>query len=70
VLTAAAMARKPENRELIAKVIAPAQYLNQPEAVLTQVLTGKFADGLGNVRTCPSAPTSTPCPGRAWRCGC
>jgi nitrate/nitrite transport system substrate-binding protein len=23
----------------------PAQYLNQPEAVLNQVLTGKFADG-------------------------
>jgi nitrate/nitrite transport system substrate-binding protein len=34
VLTAAAMARDPKNRELIAKVIAPAQYLNQPEAVL------------------------------------
>ena len=50
VLTAANMARKAENRELIAKVIAPAQYLNQPEAVLTQVLTGRFADGLGNVR--------------------
>ena len=41
--------RDPKNRELIAKVIAPAQYLNQPEAVLNQVLTGKFADGLGNV---------------------
>ena len=45
------MARKPENRELIAKVIAPQQYLNQPETVLAQVLTGKFADGLGNVKT-------------------
>jgi nitrate/nitrite transport system substrate-binding protein len=53
VLTAAAMAREPANRELIAKVIAPAQYLNQPEAVLNQVLTGKFADGLGNIKNVP-----------------
>ncbi len=62
VLTAAAMARKPENRELIAKVIAPAQYLNQPEAVLTQVLTGRFADGLGNVRTVPDRADFDPVP--------
>ncbi|MDB5932243.1 MAG: twin-arginine translocation pathway signal protein [Polaromonas sp.] len=50
VMTAAAMARDPKNREMIAKVIAPAQYLNQPEVVINQVLTGKFADGLGNIR--------------------
>jgi nitrate/nitrite transport system substrate-binding protein len=62
VLTAAAMARKPENRELIAKVIAPAQYLNQPEAVLTQVLTGRFADGLGNVRSVPERADFDPVP--------
>lgn len=62
VLTAAAMARKPENRELIAKVISPAQYLNQPEAVLTQVLTGRFADGLGNVRTVPERADFDPVP--------
>ena len=31
VLTSAAMARKADNRELIAKVISPAAYLNQPE---------------------------------------
>ncbi len=62
VLTAAAMARKPDNRELIAKVIAPAQYLNQPESVLTQVLTGKFADGLGNVRTVPERADFDPVP--------
>jgi nitrate/nitrite transport system substrate-binding protein len=51
VLTAAAMAREPRNRSLIAKVIAPPNYLNQPETVIEQVLTGKFADGLGNVKT-------------------
>jgi len=62
VLTASAMARKPENRELIAKVIAPAQYLNQPETVLTQVLTGKFADGLGNIKTVPNRADFDPIP--------
>lgn len=62
VLTAAAMARKPENRELIAKVISPAQYLNQPEAVVTQVLTGKFADGLGSVRNVPERADFDPVP--------
>ncbi len=62
VLTAADMARKPNNRELIAKVIAPAQYLNQPEAVLQQVLTGRFADGLGNVRNVPERADFDPVP--------
>ena len=62
VLTAAAMARKPENRELIAKVISPAQYLNQPEIVLQQVLTGKFADGLGNVKVVPDRADFDPIP--------
>jgi nitrate/nitrite transport system substrate-binding protein len=62
VLTSAAMARDPANRELIAKVIAPAQYLNQPEAVLTQVLTGKFADGLGKIQNVPDRADFDPMP--------
>ena len=62
VLTAAAMARKAENRELIAKVIAPAQYLNQPEVVLQQILTGKFADGLGGVKNVPDRADFDPMP--------
>ncbi|WP_440106831.1 CmpA/NrtA family ABC transporter substrate-binding protein [Acidovorax sp. BL-A-41-H1] len=62
VLTSAAMARKPENRELIAKVIAPAQYLNQPETVLNQVLTGRFADGLGKIQTVPDRADFDPMP--------
>ncbi len=62
VLTAAAMARQPKNRELIAKVIAPQAYLNQPETVLAQVLTGKFADGLGKVQTVPDRADFDPMP--------
>ena len=62
VLTASNMARDPKNRELIAKVIAPAAYLNQPETVLQQVLSGKFADGLGNVRNVPDRTDFDPVP--------
>ncbi len=62
VLTASFMASQPKDRELIAKVIAPAQYLNQPEAVLNQVLTGKFADGLGNIKNVPDRANFDPVP--------
>jgi nitrate/nitrite transport system substrate-binding protein len=62
VLTAANMARQAKNRELIAKVISPTAYLNQPETVVTQVLTGKFADGLGGIRTVPERADFDPVP--------
>ena len=62
VLSAAAMAREPKNRELIAKMISPAAYLNQPETVLTQVLSGKFADGLGHVKNVPDRTDFDPVP--------
>ncbi len=62
VLTAAAMARKAENRELIAKVISAQAYLNQPETVVAQVLTGKFADGLGNIQTVADRADFDPMP--------
>ena len=62
VLSAAAMARDPKNRELIAKVIAPPAYLNQPELVLNQVLSGRFADGLGGVKNVPDRTDFDPVP--------
>ena len=62
VLTAARMAREPKNRPLIAKVISPANYLNQPETVVEQVLTGTFADGLGNVKKVPDRADFDPFP--------
>ncbi|MEZ5662462.1 MAG: CmpA/NrtA family ABC transporter substrate-binding protein [Burkholderiaceae bacterium] len=62
VLNAAAMARQAKNRELIAKVISPAQYLNQPETVVAQVLTGRFADGLGKVQNVPDRADFDPMP--------
>lgn len=62
VLMAAAMAREAKNRELIAKVISPQAYLNQPEIVVRQVLTGRYADGLGNIRNVPDRADFDPIP--------
>jgi nitrate/nitrite transport system substrate-binding protein len=56
------MASQPKDRELIAKIIAPTQYLNQPETVLAQVLTGKFADGLGGIKNVPDRANFDPVP--------
>lgn len=50
------------NRKDIAKAIAPKNYLNQPIPVLEQVLTGRFADGLGNVRNEPDRIDFDPFP--------
>ena len=50
IIDATAFAAKAENRKQIAGAIAPANYLNQPETVLEQILTGTYADGLGNVK--------------------
>jgi nitrate/nitrite transport system substrate-binding protein len=62
VLKGAALARDPANRKTIAESIAPANYLNQPIPVLEQVLTGKYADGLGNVKTDASRVDFDPFP--------
>ena len=35
----------------MAKVLAQPQYLNAPEVVIDQVITGRYADGLGNIKT-------------------
>ena len=51
IIEATAYAHKPENRKQIAEAIAPANYINQPVTVLEQILTGTYADGLGNVKT-------------------
>jgi nitrate/nitrite transport system substrate-binding protein len=62
IIDATAYARKNENRKEIAKAIAPANYLNQPVTVVEQVLTGTFADGLGNVRKVPDRIDFDPFP--------
>lgn len=42
---------KSENRVGMAKVLAQPHYLNAPEPVVEQVITGRYADGLGSIKT-------------------
>lgn len=53
IVDATHFSAKPENRKDIAKAIAPRNYLNQPRIVLEQVLTGRYPDGLGNIKNDP-----------------
>ncbi len=62
ILQATAYASKTENRKEIAAAIAPANYLNQPVTVVEQVLTGTYADGLGNVKKDPKRVAFDPFP--------
>lgn len=62
IINATAYATKAENRKEIAAAIAPANYLNQPETVVEQVLTGTFADGLGKVIKDPNRIDFNPFP--------
>ena len=62
IVDATAYASKAENRKEIAAAIAPANYLNQPTVVLEQVLTGTFADGLGQVQKVPDRADFDPFP--------
>ena len=62
IVDATAHAQKPENRREIATAIAAPNYLNQPQTVLEQILTGTFADGLGGVKRDPNRIQFDPFP--------
>ena len=53
---------KHENRKEISAAIAPANYLNQPVPVIEQVLLGRYADGLGEVKNVPDRIDFDPFP--------
>jgi nitrate/nitrite transport system substrate-binding protein len=53
IVEATAYSHNPANRREVATAIAGQNYLNQPETVVNQVLTGTFADGLGRVQRVP-----------------
>lgn len=50
------------NRKSVAEAIYGPKYLNQPQTVLEQVLTGRYADGLGKVRNDPNRIDFDPFP--------
>lgn len=53
IVEATAHSNNPANRREVAAAIAGPNYLNQPQTVVEQVLTGTFADGLGRVQRVP-----------------
>ncbi|MFG1182357.1 CmpA/NrtA family ABC transporter substrate-binding protein [Xanthobacter versatilis] len=62
IVDATGYASKTENRKAIAEAIAPPAYLNAPVTVLEQVLVGKYADGLGNIKDDPKRIDFDPFP--------
>jgi nitrate/nitrite transport system substrate-binding protein len=64
IVDAAHYASPPDHRKEIASAIAPANYLNQPVTILEQVLTGTYADGLGNIKKAPDRIDFAPFPER------
>lgn len=52
----------PKSRTGMAKLLSQPNYLNQPEIVVEQVITGKYADGLGAVRQVPDRVDFQPYP--------
>jgi len=62
IVDATHYASDPAHRKEIAAAIAPTNYLNQPVTVLEQVLTGTYADGLGNIKKDPNRIDFDPYP--------
>jgi len=62
IIDATQYASKAENRVEISEAIAPTNYLNQPVTVIQQVLTGTYADGLGEVQRVPDRIDFDPFP--------
>ncbi|WP_425419713.1 CmpA/NrtA family ABC transporter substrate-binding protein [Oricola indica] len=62
IVDATQYASNPENRKEIAEAISPTNYLNQPVPVVEQVLTGTYADGLGEVKQVPDRIDFDPFP--------
>ncbi|MCG8561455.1 MAG: ABC transporter substrate-binding protein [Hyphomicrobiales bacterium] len=62
ILDATYTAEKRDQRVRFAESMAPRNYLNQPSAVLKQILTGVYPDGLGNIKKVPDRISFMPYP--------
>ena len=62
IVNATAYANKAENRKPIAAILSGQNYLNQPQTVVEQALTGTYADGLGGVQRVPDRVSFDPFP--------
>lgn len=62
ILDATYTAEKPDQRVRFAESMSPRNYLNQPSAILKQILTGVYPDGLGNIKKVPDRISFMPYP--------
>ncbi len=62
ILDATYTAEQPDQRVRFAESMSPRNYLNQPSAVLKQILTGVYPDGLGNIKKVPDRISFMPYP--------
>lgn len=62
IIAASLHVSEKKNRAGMAKVLAQPQYLNAPEVVVEQVITGRYADGLGSIKTVDSRVDYQPFP--------
>jgi len=51
IIAASLYVSNKSNRAAMAKVLSQPQYINAPEIVVDQVISGRYADGLGNIKT-------------------
>ena len=65
ILDATNMAERTDQRVRFAESMAPRNYLNQPSAVLKQILTGVYPDGLGNIKKVPDRISFMPFPAQS-----
>jgi nitrate/nitrite transport system substrate-binding protein len=66
IIDSAGFANAAANRAETAKTMADRKYLNQPEPVLTAVLTGKFDNGLGETLDVPDRIQFDPYPWKSF----
>lgn len=62
IVSASLHVAKKENRGDMAKTLSAPEYLNAPEVVLEQVITGRYADGLGAIKNDPARVDYQPFP--------
>ena len=65
ILDATATAERKDQRVRFAESMSPRNYLNQPSAVLKQILTGVYPDGLGNIKNVPDRISFMPFPAQS-----
>lgn len=65
ILDATATAEQPDQRVHFAEAMAPKNYLNQPSAILKQILTGVYPNGLGEIKKVPDRISFMPFPAQS-----